>query len=714
MGTGTATCTQSDGARFKNMVIRGVFWCVILTLLGTPLSAQNVSSYVRSASQEALIEVDASSPALYRIPRTVYGTFLEDIGRSIFGGVSAELLDNPSLEDYDASLSVLHRRFSARDYQRASLIGLPLPWLPLYWKQERRYEPRWGNAPNSSRYLYLMGMQGEETGIRQTVYLPIERERSYKGTLFVSSDEGSQTVVVSFRPHEQVGTVLAQESLRTPAAPGWHQLSFQLDLPPGAVAPLEPVDFAVSLHGNHQLSIDEILLYPGDAVDGLDPQVIAAAKALRSPLLRYGGNFTSSYHWQEGIGPLDHRPTMLNEAWGIPEYNLFGTDDLMTLCRLTGALPQICLNLGSGTVGEARDWVEYCTGSQTTPMGALRARNGHPAPYRVGAWELGNELWNRDDVGWQTPEGNARRYSGFYDAIRSFVPASTLIFATGADVDLFRDWNGALISRDGPELRYLTTHFVVGMDHVEDKTGGLDAVWRADLAVPVGVGRALHALKSQVDTNPATRGRVKLAYTEWLFTAPKHSPYPRWSNLGGALVAAGWMNMLLENAAFVPVSDMTGLVEFAGIHKRKGRVYVTPQYWTLWLYSKLAGDVPVPSRTTVREYDVHGGVTRVPEIANVPWLDVLATMDSHTHGLILFVVNRNWTQPIPASVRVQGFDASPSAALWTLTADSVLEENDAFNPNHIHPITTSLQTNGNAFRYDFPEHSLTVVVMAQR
>jgi alpha-N-arabinofuranosidase len=239
------------------------------------------------------------------------------------------------------------------------------------------------------------------------------------------------------------------------------------------------------------------------------------------------------------VGPIDQRRTILNEAWGIPQYNLFGTDELMRMCQLIGALPQMCLNLGSGSVQEARNWVEYCTGSSDTPMGALRARNGHPAPYRVAAWEFGNELWNRDDVGWLRPDSNAARYADFYDALRGLIPPSVMIFATGADIDFYRDWNGALIHRDGPKLQYLTTHFVVGMDHVIDKKAGPNSAWKADLAVPAGVGRALRALKAQIDSNPSTRGRVKLAYTEWLFAAPKHSPYPHWTNLGGALVAAG-------------------------------------------------------------------------------------------------------------------------------------------------------------------------------
>ncbi len=688
--------------------------CLIIVFLQAPLLAQSVSSYVRTDAAQASIEVKAGAKVAFSIPRTEYGTFLEDIGWSIFGGVSAELLDNPSLEGYNASLEVLRERFATRDFEYSSFIGIPLPWLPLNAKEGRRYEPRFGGAANSNRYLYLMGMEGRETGIRQSVYLPAQRELRYRGTLFVSTGGMVPSLVVSFRRRDQSGAILAREKLHTKAAGGWQKLAFNLVLRPGEVAPLEPVDFVVSVEGNVRLGLDEILLYPEDAVSGFDPEVVAAAKALHSPLMRYGGNFTSSYHWRDGVGPVDLRPTTLNEAWGIPQYNLFGTDELMTLCQLTGAEPQICLNLGSGSKQEAKDWVEYCTGPESTPMGALRARNGHPAAYTVEAWELGNELWNRDDVGWQTPESNADRYGEVFDAIRELITPPTMVFGTGGDIDFYRDWNAALISRQGPKLRYLTTHFVTGMNDLVNKAGGLNAAWEADFAVPVGVGRALKAEKDQIDASSSTKGRVKLAYTEWLFTAPRHSPFPRWSNLGGALVAAGWMNMLLENADFVPVSDMTGLVEFAGIHKREGRVFVTPHYWTLWLYSNFAGDKLVATTTSVRHYDVHQGVRRMPEIADVPWLDVLATRNSRTGDLSIFVVNRDWQRSIPASIQLQDFHPAAQATVHTLTADSVLEENDAASPDRVHPVTSTLPVAGNTFIYTFPEHSLTAITLAAR
>jgi len=595
-------------------------------------------------------------------------------------------------------------------------MALPLPWLPLRNHDGVRYEPRWGHAANSNRYLYLMGLADREVGIRQMVYLPSERERVYTGFLFAASGRDSVTLSVSFRRHNFADAVLASAEIRVPGTssdeasePAWHRYDFKLSLPEGALAPLEPVDFAVSLDGNQRVSIDEILLYPADAIDGLDPEIIRASKALRSPLLRFGGNFTSGYHWRDGIGPVESRPTEINQSWGFPEYDLFGTDELMKFCDLIGAQPQICLNLGSGTPQEARDWVEYCQGGPDTPMGKLRAANGHSQPYPVAAWEMGNELWGNFQIGWSTPQLYPDRYRTFHETIRDLVPQNTMIFANGADIDEFHDWNGSLIDKDAGILSYLTTHFVVGMEDMVAKDAGRDAAWAADFAIPVGVARALDPVKAQIDANPAARGKVKLAYTEWLFWAPEDSDYPRWDNLGGAVVGAGWMNMLLGHADFVPVSDMTGLLEFAGIYKKRGRVFVTPQYWAFWLYSNFAGDTPVETRTEVSEYDVHRGERRVPEISDVPDLDVLATSDSHGSSLTLFVVNRDWRKSIPATIRIEDFAAGSQATVHTLNADSILATNDEEHPERVRPVETSIRLTGSNLRYEFPAHSVTAI-----
>ena len=690
---------------------------------------QSPSTYVRAQTGEARIEVSAARHASFTIPRTVYGTFLEDIGYSVFGGVSAEILDNPSLEAYDASLETLKQRFSSPPFERSTRIGLPLPWLPLRDHEGSRYEPRWGHAANSDRYLYLMGLADREVGIRQMIYLPVERERSYNGSLFAASAGEPLQLEASFRRHDSPDAVLASAEIEVPASGSnsaagagasagidWHRLDFKLTLPEGALAPMEPVDFAVSINGNHRVSIDEILLYPADALDGLDPEVIRVSKDLHTPLLRYGGNFTSGYHWRDGIGPVESRPTMLNQSWGYPEYNLFGTDELMKFCELIGARPQICLNLGSGTPAEARDWVEYCQGRPDSAMGKLRAANGHAQPYDVGAWELGNELWGDFQIGWSTPQLYPDRYRTYYDAIHDLVPQGTMIFANGADVDQFRDWNGALIEKEGGILDYLTTHFVVGTgaSAMVNKQAGRDAVWAADFALPVGVGRAFGPVKEQIDAYPVTRGKTKIAFTEWLFITEEESDYPRYDNLGGAVIGAGWMNMLLSHADFVPVSDMTGLLEFAGIFKKRGRVFVTPQYWALWLYSNYAGDTPVETQTQVSEYDVHGGSRRVPDIPDVPNLDVLATTDTRRPSLTLFVVNRDWRKPIAATIEIKDFAPASRATVRTLNADSILAKNDEQHPDSVRPTTADLSISGNTFRYEFPAHSVSMISLSAR
>jgi alpha-L-arabinofuranosidase len=355
-----------------------------------------------------------------------------------------------------------------------------------------------------------MGLPGQEVGICQAVYLPVERELSYRGVLFALASEGAVDLEVSFRCHAQSGEVLVYEALHVNEQHKWVRLPFELNLRPDAIQPLEEADFAVAVKNGRRVSLDEIRPYPNDAIDGLDPDVLRAAAELSTPLVRYGGNFSSGYHWRDGVGPLDRRPTRLNEAWGMPEYNEFGTDEFMNLCRRIGALPQICLNLGSGTVSEARGWVEYCQGSPETLHGRLRASNGRRSPYAVAAWELGNELYDHNQLCWYGAEAYARRYLEFFEGIRAVVPATTSILANGAEIDSFRKWNGALLAQAGSELQYLVTHLVADLQDVQDRTARKEDVLAADLALPVGVGRRLAGLRKQIDSFPSMRDRVKI------------------------------------------------------------------------------------------------------------------------------------------------------------------------------------------------------------
>jgi alpha-N-arabinofuranosidase len=475
----------------------------------------------------------------------------------------------------------------------------------------------------------------------------------------------------------------------------WTKLPFRLKLPAGAVKSHELVDFAVSITGPQRFSLDMIRLYPADAVEGyFDPEVLKATKEMNFSLVRWGGNFMSTYHWQDGVGPLDKRRTMLNRAWGTMEYNTFGTDEFMSFCRL-GTQPMICLNLGSGTAEEARKWVEYVSGAPNTPEGAHRAANGHRDPYPATIWELGNELWGDDQMGWQTPTSNAARYLEFYPVVRKQAGPGATLVAIGAGADFDPAWNGALIKQAGKDLSYLSIHYVVRLNQIVAKAPDADAQ-SAIHWPPGGDGEPLEAYPGagRRESGHQGPGGAGLHGME----LGRHR-MPSSTNIGGAVMGAGWMNMLLSQADFVPISSMSGLMGV--IRKSQGRVWASPQAWMFWLYSHRAGDTVVATETQVRHYDVHNGMTSMPEIPDVPYLDVLATKNSTNGDLVLFVANRDWKNAIPATLRLQGFSAAAQAQVDTLAADSLATENTGDHPDTIRPVPSSLAVTGTRFGTSF-------------
>ncbi|HEY8670271.1 MAG TPA: hypothetical protein VIL63_05500, partial [Terriglobales bacterium] len=161
------------------VVSRQLLPAMLLFLLPTSFSNAQAPLHQTSMHQTpnaTEININVLKPAPYAVPRTIFGSFLEPIGNSIYGGLMAELLENPSFEEglWDEE----HQKKILTDEPsllRASALGLPLPWEPFDYSQENRYEPRWNDAANSYRSLFIMGLPDQQVGIRQKVYLPVHR-----------------------------------------------------------------------------------------------------------------------------------------------------------------------------------------------------------------------------------------------------------------------------------------------------------------------------------------------------------------------------------------------------------------------------------------------------------------------------------------------------------------------------------------------------------
>jgi alpha-L-arabinofuranosidase len=668
------------------------FASLLLTFLPISLSAQITVD--QPIPPVATVRVDASRDAGAKISRTIFGSFLEPIGNSTYNGLWAQILQNPSLEaglwDAPHVSMMLHQH---PELARASQLGLPLPWEPLNFAQGNRFQIDYGHAANSWRSLVIIGLPDQPTGIRQEVYLPIHRELSYVGSLYARHISGPTGLTVSIREHNSV-KVLASAHVNA-AQTGWTKYTFTLNIPQDALHRLDPADFVVQVEGDEQVGLDELSLMPADNLDGLDPDAVAMAKAMDTTIVRFGGNFTSTYYWRDGIGPRDKRVSMMNLSWGIPEYNTFGTDEFLHFCDLIGAEPQFALNLGDGTPQQAADWVRYIDQHWHKHSGLL--------------WELGNELWGNWNLGYPTLDQLAARTLAFSKAVHAVDPTARLI-ATGADPDGFMHWNSIQLGNPAGTFNYLSTHFVVTVSSTQLPHPSTDFIDSAAFALPIELGRKLQDEQDQINQYPAFANKAHVAFTEWLFIG--HRPgTPSFTNMGGAIDTAGFFNMLMRHTSIVPTSDMTGIMDFAGIWKDRGQVYGAPGYYAFKMYASAHPSQPIAVTTDSGSYSVQHGVTRLPDITNVPYLDVAAALDKSGATLTLFCVNRSLNTDIPANIDVAHFAAANHADIQTLHSYSISDVNDADDPLRIIPVRTQETLHSGTLHHVFPHESVTVITL---
>jgi alpha-N-arabinofuranosidase len=661
-----------------------------------------------SAALPAQILVGRPSPATVtvhvgkgsgkHVADTVFGSFLEPIGNSINGGIAAQILVNRSLEAGLWNHVNLENLFREQPdlIDSTNDTGIPIPWQSLNRAAGNRFELHVGQAANSWQSLEIIGQPDELTGIKQQVYLPVQRVLEYNVSLYVRHMSGPQTITVSFRDHA-TGKVLTQSQFLA-SGQQWKKYETTLTLSPGQVRRLQPVDFGVSVEGAERAEVDELSLLPADAIGILDPDAVAMAKAMHSTELRFGGNFSSYYHWRDGVGPMDKRVTIENIAWGIPEYNDFGTDEFLQLCDLIGAIPQFDLNMGSGSPEEAAEWVRY-----------IRAHHQGRVIY-----ELGNELYGHWQVGYPTPAELPARTLAFSKAVRAVDPHAELI-ATGQGPMNGAKWNAAQLSDPPGTFDLLSLHFILGTNHPAREPATPDFVAAAAYALPWAVGPYFDKVQAQIDGHPGLQGKVHLAVTEWLFNSKGFgernftNESPSWMNEGGAVMAAGFLNTVLRHSNEITITDMTGLMEFAGIWKRREQVYAVPAYYAFQMYTPVKGDEVLETASDSGTYSVAGGVRPLDAVEGAPTIDVVATRSGDGRFVTLLCVNRSLEEDIPVNFDLGDLHAIASAEMHQIKASTRYERNDEVEPDHVVPLQSSIAPKDGVLTAILPHESVSVV-----
>jgi alpha-N-arabinofuranosidase len=686
---------------------------------------------------EATLLVHAADLAPFHLPRNLAGQFCEHLGANIYNGMDAQILRNPTFADYpfwtgqmtpDGVATFHFERGKVEDELRrqATRYGWPETDLPdllnaradglaCFWGRSAPPEALAASPDTGPHGGRAQRVQFKAAGgIKQWTWLPLHRTRNYQFELLARSP-GLTTVKLSLT--RQGAQAASAETTVAGLADQWHKLAGTLTLPEHSPADV-PYCLVLSSAAAGQVVIGHLFLRPADHVNGADPDVLRWLKEARLPLLRWpGGNFVSAYHWTDGVGPLEQRPTLPNYAWGGVEPNTFGTDEFIAFCRAAGCEPMICVNAGTGTPEEAAQWIEYCNGTPASPQGARRAANGHPEPYNVRHWEAGNELWGRWQAHWTTAPGYTDRFHRFAQAMRK-ADAAIVLHACGAPVMWGRAWNRQLIAGAAPELHSLADHPLIGGD-VPRHTDPLD-VFRDFMLVPDVLERKWGELRDDMARGGVRDGR--LAVTELQMFAhlgPEAPGQPAGSlNLQNLVNPATLGEALYDTLIFHAAARLQPFVELVthsatvnhggGLRKERERVYANPCYYASRLWADLAGATPA-------KIELHTPAERapmiLPDLRNAGGGQFFGAVDAlaarGTNGdLLLSLVNRGTGGALALRVNADGFAGGDKAGVWTLTGPVPWAVNTLDQPNAVQPVHSEAQASDNCLTLRLPPYSV--------
>ena len=640
---------------------------------------------VAAPSRDARIVIDATQVE-GQIDTRLYGQFLEFMYEGIKGGLSAELLRNRGFEEAANAIG-LSRDWERYPDDRNDDYGLSFGWDGdvAHPVSANFFDVK---PPQHALRVDAGGGIVERHGIYQA-RVPVRAGVAYQGYLWLKTTGYDGRIVAALEEDLPGGQTYAEAEIRGVEG-DWKRYPFTLR-PARADTHAR---LALLFEGKGRLWVDQVSLVPGDAVGGVRADVEARVAALRPAFLRWpGGNVAQDYHWRWGVGPRDQRPVWANLSWkNEPEPGDIGTDEFIAFSRRVGAEPSITVNVeGRGaTAEEAAAWVEYCNGPATSRYGAMRAANGHPEPYGVKYWELGNEIWGDWVRGHSDAETYARNALRYAQAMRAVDPGIELI-ATG-DNDM--SWNRAVLRAAGSVIDHLAIHHYYGRKEMDGDARNL-------MARPLHYERFYREVDKLIDEE--ARGRpIRLSINEWGLDLPEI----RQHSMEAALYGARLMQVF-ERSPRVAMSAESDLVNgWPGgiIQASRDRLFVTPLYHVNQLYNAHRGRDRLKVVVSGPTFDTS------KEGTGVPVLDAVASRSADGSEIYVKAVNTSPTSALDTELDLRGVDVRPEGEWHVLTAPSLETHNSFKTPDAVRPRRERLKP-GARFHVALPPRSVSVIVL---
>lgn len=510
----------------------------------------------------------------------IYGQFIEHMGQSIYGGLWAEMLED--------------RKF--------------------YFVPNTEHSPWSVNAPSRLVIDSLDAYVGDYAPVLRTTTdtttrffqdgLYLEEDRQYEGHVVLSGRAPAMPVdvILSWGDAErQRDTVRIREGHR-----GYQTHSFSFR----AGTDTENGRLAIVPRGEGVIEVGTASLMPADNIDGFRQDVIALLKQLDAPVYRWpGGNFVSGYNWKDGVGPRDRRPPRLDQAWASDyehrwdaiEHNDVGLHEFMRLCEILDTEPYIAVNTGLGTAKLAAEEVEYLNGGTDTPMGQWRAENGHPEPFDVQFFAVGNEMFGEWQLGYMPLDRYVKKHNRVARAMWDMDPTIDLV-----GVGRLGEWNEEMYAHSADYMTYISEHFYRQNWH----GGGL---MTHVMQMPDAIEEIADAHREWAQKVDGPEGRdIKVILDEWNYWYGPHV----YGLLGtryflrDALGIAAGINEYLRNSDIIHMANYAQTVNVIGAIKATPRgAFLSATGEILKTYRAEMGRVPVSVTGETLPFDIAAALT---------------------------------------------------------------------------------------------------------
>ena len=566
---------------------------------------------------ETRLEIDAGKTG-EPVSKYIYGQFIEHLGRCIYGGIWAEMLED--------------RKFYYLVGARQS------PWKAVGGS----------DAVKMERANSYVGEQTPEVSLAPDAPCGIVQGRlaliegkDYVGRVVLAGDAGAKVKVsLAWGPGED-----ERQSVMIDA-PGADYTKTPLKFTSGGST--EDGRLEIVATGTGKLRIGTASLMPADNIKGMRVDTLNVLKELDAPIYRWpGGNFVSGYDWRDGIGDPDRRPPRKNPAWRGVEHNDFGLHEYLAFCEAVGAEPLITVNSGFGDDHSAAEELEYVNGSADTPMGRWRAENGHPEPYGAKLWCVGNEMFGSWQLGYMSLDHYILKHNLFAKAMWEVDPTIKLI-----GVGAVGNWSEGMLKSCADHMEYLSEHF-----YRQEQRPVAAHVRQIPESVS-GIVRAHRGYRERLDS---LKGKdIRVAIDEWNYWYGPHV----YGELGtryflkDALGIAAGLHEMIRNSDIVFMANYAQTVNVIGcIKTSKTAAAFATTGLPLKLYRRRFGTIPV-------------------EVGGDSWpLDVAAAWTSDRRALTIGVVNP-MAEEVEAPIDLKGAKLTGKGRLWLITHPDPMAYNE--------------------------------------